>query len=330
MEQGVTTMSMEEALKRIEKVTVEVEVINVIRRLSSGWGVINVKGDNGKIEKVVGEFPETLGPGDIAILTGYWDRHPNFGLQFKFSKIEVQAPDVNTSEGVCRLLQRLPWIGPVKAAAAIEEHGHEQAWLLAQTDPVMLGVPLSKTDRVIAAAEKLLSSFEEQVYFLSLGLSQGQINKLIIEYGLGREGAMKVIKEEPYRAVEIDGFGFLTVDKIALAAGVNPGAEGRLSACVEYFLEDSGTNQGHVWFYRSELINGSKRYQFDGILKILKKTAMDAQVPINDMPAEEDVERVLFNLQGEGKIVIKDGRIYNAELMDAEKAIFLAAVCGKG
>ncbi|NIR25438.1 MAG: hypothetical protein GWM98_01900, partial [Nitrospinaceae bacterium] len=190
--------------------TKTVEVINIIRRLSSGWGVINVKGDNGGTGKAAGEFPETLGPGDVAVLTGYWDRHPKFGFQFKFDRIEVRAPDVNTSEGVCRLLQRLPWIGPVKAAAAIEEHGYEQAWHYARNDPVELGVPSGKADQVIAAAKKLLSGFEEQVYFLSLGLSQGQINKLIIQYGPGREGAMKVIKEEPYRALEIDGFGFLT------------------------------------------------------------------------------------------------------------------------
>ena len=309
-----------------ESETKTVEVVNIIRRLSSGWGVINVKGENGGTGKAAGEFPETLGPGDIAVLTGQWDRHPKFGLQFKFEKIEIQVPDVDTEEGVCRLMQRLPWIGPVKAAAAVKEHGHKQAWAYALTDPVKLGVPAGRADQVTAAAEKLLSGFEEQVYFLSLGLSQGQINKLVIQYGPGGDGAVKVIKEEPYRALEIDGFGFLTVDRIALAAGINPGSEGRLSACVEYFLEDSGVNQGHVWFYRSELINGSERYRFDGVLKTLKKTAMEAMVPIKDMPVEEDVERVLLNLQSEGRIVIKGGKIYNAELMEAEKVIYQAAV----
>lgn len=304
--------------------SVEVEVVSIIRRLESGWGVLQIKGPNGRVEKAAGEFPETLGPGDIATLTGKWDRS-KWGIQFKFTKIEVKAPDVNTSEGVKLLLQRLPWIGPVKADAAIKTHGHEKAWKLAQSDPRALGVPQARVDQVRVAAQRLISGFDEQVYFLSLGLTQGQINKLVMEFGPGKDGAMKVIKETPYKAIEVDGFGFLTVDKIALSSGVNPGAEGRLSACVQYFLEDSGTNQGHVWFYRSELINGSERYQFDGVLKILSKTAQEARVPIGKMPGEEDVERVLLTLQAEGKVIIEDGKIYNAELKDAEKGIFQAA-----
>lgn len=308
--------------------SVEVEIVSIIRRLGSGWGVLRIKGHNGRVEKAAGEFPETLGPGDIVTLTGKRERS-KWGLQFKFTKIEVEAPDINTSDGVQRLIQKLPWIGPVKAQAAIETHGHEKAWELAMNDPRALGVPQARVDQVKAAAQRLLSGFEEQVYFLSLGLTQGQINKLVMEYGPGKNGAMKVIKETPYRAIEIDGFGFLTVDKIALSSGVNPGAEGRLSACVQYFLEDSGTNQGHIYFYRSELINGSKRYQFDGVLKILSKTAQEARVPIGKMPGEEDVERVLLTLQEEGKVIMEDGKIYNAELRRAEKGIFLAATGGK-
>lgn len=312
-----------------ENKTVKVEILNVVRRFpESGWGTITVMGDSGKPGTAVGVFPESVGPGDIVELDGYWDRHQKFGLQFKFNKITTKPPDLDTSEGIFRLLQRLPWIGPVKAEAAIDEHGHEKAWKLATTDPIRIGVPTGRVEQVKEAAKKLLSGFEEQVYFLSLELTQHQINKLVLQYGHGRDGAMKVIKEEPYRALEIDGFGFLTVDRIALQSGVNPGAEGRISACVEYFLEDSGTNQGHIWFYRNELINGSKRYNFDGVLAILKKTAMSAEVPIKAMPTEEDVERVLLTLEAAGKVVIDKGKIYNTELKKAEEAIFIAAMGG--
>ena len=297
---------------------IKVEIIKIKHRKSdSGWGVLLVK------EKLpinaVGIIPESTGPGDMVTLTGDMG-NSKFGKQFKFSKIEIEAPDVNTEDGVCRLLKKLPTIGEKKAAAAVFAHGHEKAWRLACTDPARIGVPKGRCEEVIKVATLLLSSYEEQVYFLSLGLTQGQINKITEKFG-GKKG-MKVVKETPYKLLDIDGFGFLTVDSIALRAGVNPGAEGRISACVMYFLNDSTKSGGHTWFYMSKLIHGDDwKGGITGVLTLLKKTAMAASVPLSGMPGDDDIKRAVTGLESEGKVVIIEGKVYDSELLRAEMNI---------
>lgn len=291
------------------------------RNSESGFAIFRVKTEIGT-GTACGVIPETVGPGDIITLTGKWEVNPKFGKQFKFSSIEVEPPCTDDPEGVRRLLMKLPGIGKVKAERAIEEHGHDKAWELALTSPDQLGMPMSRSDEIRAAAASLLSSYDDQVYFLGLGLSAGQINKVTSEFGTGPEGGMKVVKETPYRMLEIGGFGFKTVDSIALRAGVSIKAEGRIAACVLFFLNETKESAGHTWFYMSVLINGQDRAGgIDGVLKLLKSSAMDNNCQLSELPGEEDIERVVRNLAREGRVVIEEGRVYDAGLMKAEKGI---------
>lgn len=294
------------------------------RNPDNGWAIIQVKTSHG-IGFAKGIVPGTAGNGDLVTLTGEWEVDKKHGKQFKFSSIKVEPPRTDNAEGVRRLLMKLPCIGEVKAKWAIEEYGHENAWKLALTDPARLKVPAGRCDEVMAMAAKLLSSFEEQSYFLGLGLTQHQVNLIVREFGPGRKGGMKVVQETPYRLLDIDGFGFITVDSIAIRSGVNIGAEGRIAACVLFFLSDSRENCGHTYFYLDVLINGQDwKGGITGVKELLKKTAMDQDVPLGGLPDEEEIKRVVRGLAKAGKVVIEEGRVFDAKSMKAEKGIMRA------
>lgn len=291
------------------------------RNSESGFAIFKVKTELGT-GTAKGVVPETVGPGDMVTLTGTWEMDPKFGKQFKFSSCEVEPPCTDNAEGVCRLLMKLPGIGKVKASAAIKEHGYEKAWELALTDPIKLRVPASRCEAIKTVAATLLSSYGEQVYFLGLGLSAGQINKITREFGPGAKGGMKIVKESPYDMLKIDGFGFKTVDSIALRAGVSLKAEGRIAACVIFFLNETKESAGHTWFYMSVLINGQNwKGGIEGIKELLKVEAMNNNCQLSELPDEEDIERVVRNLAREGKVIIEEGRVYDAGLLKAEKGI---------
>jgi exodeoxyribonuclease V alpha subunit len=287
----------------------------------TGFAIFKVKTEIG-IGTAKGEIPETVGPGDLITLTGKWETNKKFGKQFKFSSCKVEPPRTDSAEGVRRLLMKLPRIGEAKARWAIKEYGHEKAWELALTDPAKLKVPMGKNDEVMAMAATLMSSFEEQSYFLGLGLTQHQINLIVRKFGPGKDGGMKVVQEAPYRLLDIDGFGFITVDSIALRSGVNLGAEGRIAACVLFFLSSSQDNDGHTWFYMSVLINGQDwKGGITGVKELLKKTAMDQDMALSGLPDEAEIERVVRGLAKSGKVVIEEGRVFDAKSMRAEKGI---------
>lgn len=294
------------------------------RNPDTGWAVFKVKTEIGT-GTACGEIPETVGPGDMVTLTGKWEMSKKFGKQFKFSSIDVEPPRTDNAEGVRRLLMKLPGIGKVKAERAVLGHGYEEAWKMALNDPVRIGVPPSRCDEVMAMAATLMSSFEEQQYFLGLGLTQHQINLIVREFGPGKKGGMNVVQETPYRLLDIDGFGFVTADSIALRSGVNIGAEGRIAACVLFFLSDSRESGGHTWFYMSVLINGQDwKGGITGVKELLKKTAMDNDMALSGLPDETEIERVVRGLARSGKVVIEEGRVFDAKSMKAEKGIMAA------
>ena len=312
--------TMDNMIDNIDKKTCEVVRITY-RNPDTGWAIVKVSTDIGT-GTAKGEIPETVGPGDIVTLTGKWVVEKKYGKQFVFSEIDIKPPDINTPEGVRRLLMKLPGIGDVKASWAVETFGAETAWKLALTDPGPLKVPVRQHDQVMDVARSLVSSYEEQVYFLGMGLTPRQAQMITNEFGHGKNGGMKVVKETPYRLLEISGFGFITVDSIAIKSGVNIGAEGRIAACVLFLLADSRESGGHTWFYMSTLIGGEDwKGGIDGVRALLKKTAMDNNLPLNGLPDDNEIERVVRGLARSGKVVIEDGRVFDANLRNAEKGI---------
>ena len=233
-----------------------------------------------------------------------------WGRQMKCEQIVPAAPDISTDAGVAKLLQRLPGIGPKKAMQAVIDHGREDAWSYALTDPEKIGVHPNQAEQAKEIASGLLESYEATVYLLGIGLTDHQAATIYKIFGAG---SINIVSRDPYKLLEIDGFGFLTVDKIALKAGIAVNNPSRIAACVLYVLDDSAINGGHVWHSGWKLA--------ETVLETLSHSATKAEVSLINAPDIEQVRQQVKFLGAEKKVAIDRGKVFSRELLRAERTI---------
>lgn len=302
-------------MKPDKKITIEGEITSIKFRNSDGWSVFTVKtvDPNPLLSSLItctGTLAEMVEVGTTVTCTGTIESSA-YGRQVKCESIVPAAPDVSTDAGVVKLLQRLPGIGPRKAMHSVQKYGHEEAWRLATTDPEKIGVKQSQVEEAISIAKTLLESYEATVYLLGIGLTDHQASTIYRMYG---RDTVKVVSEKPYSLTDIDGFGFITVDKIALKAGVSVGNPARICACILYVLDDSASNGGHIWHNGWSLA--------DIVLETLTDTAQKAEVSLIGAPDKDEIRKQVHFLSAEGKISVTKGRVFSKVLLDAEVAIF--------
>jgi len=285
--------------------------ISVIRfRNSENWSVFSVRDmSTAHITNCTGTLAAMIDVGTEVTATGTME-DSKYGRQLKCEKIVPAAPDVSTDSGVVKLLQRLPGIGPKKAMQAVMEYGHEQAWQLACTAPEKIGVRPEYTKGALAISATLLESYEATVYLLSIGLTDHQAAVIYREY---QERTIEIVSENPYLMTEIDGFGFLTVDRIALKAGMSISNQSRIAACILYTLDDAASNGGNIWLNGWTLV--------DIVKETLTSTAIKAEVSMIDAPGDDDVRKIVHYLSAENKLFISKGRVFSNQLLQAEKKI---------
>jgi ATP-dependent exoDNAse (exonuclease V) alpha subunit len=276
-------------------------------RNSDGWAVFTM--DNGT--KCTGTLAEMIDVGTAVTCLGMWVMNDKFGKQIKCDKIVPEPIKADSTEGVTKLLQRLPGIGPKKAMEAVHKMGPEKAWQLAKEDPEQLGVKTELAETAKRIAISLVDNIEATIYLLGIGLTDNKANTVIAHFG--DKHAVAVVSENPYRLMDIEGFGFITADKIAFQAGMEAGNQARVSACIIYCLNDSQKNEGHIYFYGKVLIAV--------VIDMMTESAKKAEVPIYNMPGYDQVREAIYNLQAEGKVFIEDGRVFSKELLEAEQTI---------
>ena len=200
-------------------------------RNDTGWCVFLVACNDGSGAEIscTGVLPEIADQGTECVCVGKFETN-KFGRSLKCSSITIAAPRTDTASGVAKLLTRLPGVGPVKAKAAIEEYGPEYSWWIAQNCPSMLGITNYRdAETAIIIASTLIDNYETLTYLMGIGLTDYQAGQIIKEFG---RFSRETVAENPYALLKIDGFGFRTVDVIALKAGIKQNSTARIMAGV--------------------------------------------------------------------------------------------------
>lgn len=199
-------------------------------------------------------------PGDQVILSGSWEEHSKYGLQFK---VVGFAFDQNLgAKGLAHYLANNPaikGIGPAKAKLIAEafandfdqvvEHAPERIAKVAQ---VPLAVALALKDewlrtRSVNSAMTWLSEF---------GLTHHQVTKLVERFG---SSVVTVLKKDPYLLMrEVEGFGFKRVDEVATKIGVPRSAPGRIRAGIIHCVRER-LDSGDCWVGYEDLVEAANK-----------------------------------------------------------------------
>ena len=238
---------------------VEGEVISgTVERLlfeapDSDYLVFRIRRDDGALLTVTGNGLKPL-QGDRLEIRGHGTIHKKYGAQFAASSWKRLLPD--TAEGIENFLASgaVDGIGPALAKRLVVAFGAETMNIMMNEPERLKEVEGIGPKKLTALTESLQA--EKDVNELALLLETHYISgryakRLLAEYG---DEAAYVLEHEPYRMIrDIDGIGFNTADRIALAFGTDPTGTERLSAGIEYVLQEM-TSNGHVCLPDDELV----------------------------------------------------------------------------
>ena len=242
---------------------------------------------------------------------GDWVEHARFGQQFNAAFLQVVKP--TSAAGMERFLAlgALPGIGAVMAERIVEMFGADTLTVLEQYPERLAKVKgiSAKKAAAIAEAYQALSGLRELMIFLEAnGVSSGYAAKLQAVYG---NTAITRLKENPYSLVnDIEGIGFKTADRIAMAMGLEHDCKERLVAGISYALT-SAAGAGHTCVPEELLVRETAR-----VLVVDREAVQQVfnELLDNDRLRLEDVGGVRF---------IYPEYLYRAEVQTARRLLYL-------
>ncbi len=220
--------------------TLEGKLIRVrFQEPERGFSVLMVEHD-GQIGAWVGTAP-TMREGAVLKATGEWETG-KYGPQFKFTMLVPQLPA--NVDGILAYLAGgvLPGVGPIMAARIVKRFGEDTFAALADYNRLcqVEGIGPKTAANITEAWKEEAAMGEVMAALAAHGVSPVIAAKIVKRYK-GR--AIDIVTREPYRlAMEIDGVGFATADKIAASVGIAPTDPGRLAAGVLHALNQATLN----------------------------------------------------------------------------------------
>lgn len=201
------------------------------------------------------KFFGAVSVGDKVTFTGRFEHDPKWGPQFVARSVAYDLPI--EPDGLIRYLVECPafkGLGVSRAAQLVSSFGAETftAKMIASTPAEVAAagkLSLDVATALQAAWLKRSAVNELSTHLAAYDLTDSQIKRIIEK--LGAE-ALPIIKGNPYRLTEVDGFGFKTVDKIALRVGVEKIDKRRLKAGLTAALAGS-LAAGHTYSMRPVL-----------------------------------------------------------------------------
>ena len=303
---------------------------------------------------VVGMIPNPV-PGQAIEVWGKWDKHKEYGRQFKVENFKSGAP--KTPQAIVKYLssELVEGIGKTFAERIVEKFGKDTIDIILNHPEKLRkvsGIGEKRARTIVSAVRKAYSeqaSLQHLATFLmGHGFGIGMVKRIWRRYG---EAALNVVKDNPYiLAEEVWGIGFATADKLAISLGITQNDPRRIAAGILYTLQRA-TDDGHCYLPRDELIESATnilQQDKNFVAQVLDEAASVEKV-INDngkiyvpqiYASEQNVAQMLVNISASSprKSVSKvtaeplfneiqrTAEIhYNGEQRDA----IISAICGK-
>lgn len=208
-----------------------------------------------------------VGPGDTVEVTGVYTRHERFGEQFKLTTIRATSPK-DAAGVVGWMSSRLPNLGKTRALALVERFGIDGIWTVIEREPQRLlevaGITPARADEIVAAYNAHRHERDRMVTFKGWGLTDGQIARVLEQWGMRAE---ERIRENPYELAEhVHGFGFARADVVARKMGLALDAPARVRAGLLHVLGEA-CERGHTFLWTPALIKMTAK-----LLGVVEKT----------------------------------------------------------
>ena len=270
---------------------------------------------NDELITATGKFP-IINEGEWVELNGKFVLNQKYGEQFAVDSVKLSPP--NTTEGLVRYLSSglIPGVGPVTALNIVNKFG-EATLDIIRFNPNRLaevrGVSKKKADEICMAYEEVHQMQNAVMIMQQYHISTNMAIKIYNQYG---EGTEDILKNNPYKLVEdVDGIGFFTADKIAMAMGVPENSDYRIRAGVLHVLKDNSEKNGNTYMQKVALI--------EGVFEILKLPDLQDRTEsiINKLALDNYIKKLVIN----DEEVVALSQYYKIEKILADTLILLNA-----
>ena len=225
----------------------------IFRSDDTGFTVLELVDDQGDEITAVGPMLAAA-VGERIEVTGDWNEHRSYGMQFKATGCVTLAPATIVSLTAYLSCVLIKGIGPETAKNIVATFGMD-------TISVMENQPERLTEvygigRVRAAAIAASYMAQKDMRDVMIGLQEYGItvNQAMKLYKIYGPHCLERLKENPYRLIDdVEGIGFRTADKIAQSGGFEPDSPFRLRAGLRYTLQWA-CREGHTYLPREKLI----------------------------------------------------------------------------
>lgn len=217
--------------------------------------VLDSSSNAGKVETVRGPIYglSTLKRGVTIQLKGRWSKHPKYGRQFSIQGWEpwAQTPlDIEWFLCVC-----IPgFLDPEFTSQFVRTFGAQTFTVLSnggvlQADPPA-GLDPNRITEAILGWESAIATRDLSELLKAGGVSASDIQAAIVRFGTA---APAIIRDNPYRLMEIPAFSFPRADKLAIGMGIPANDPRRLEGAILWALHHAGYD-GHLYLRRSEIV----------------------------------------------------------------------------
>ncbi|WP_027136072.1 SF1B family DNA helicase RecD2 [Geminicoccus roseus] len=231
----------------------------VFRNADSGWTVLRLKSDSGEPLTLVGTGLEVQ-EGDQIKALGAFEDDPSWGRRFRASVVHAAAP--STREGLIAFLGsgRIKGLGPVLAHRLVRVFGDRLPSVIEQRPDELAaveGVGPTLAERITETWRSLAGERDALLFLNSHGLGGAKAARILKAFG---PRTLAHLTTDPWSlAREVNGIGFATADRFALALGRPQEDPDRIAAAVRHVLEEiaqsHGDTQARLPFLRGRLID---------------------------------------------------------------------------
>lgn len=270
---------------------------------------------NDEFITATGKFP-IINEGEWVELNGKFVLNKKYGEQFAVDSVKLSPP--NTTDGIIRYLSSglIPGVGPITAMNIVNRFGADTLDII-RFAPERLAEVRNVSKR---KAEEISRAYEEvhQMQNAVMIMQQYKIstNLAIKIYNQYMEGTEDILKNNPYKMVEdIDGIGFFTADRIAMAMGVCEDSDFRIRAGILHVLKENSDKNGNTYMQVLALI--------EGVYEILKLPNLEERLEklINKLVFDGYLQKLIIN----DEEVIALSQYYKIEKVIADTLLLLDA-----
>ena len=275
----------------------------------NGWSVLRVRSfkDPAKLVTVV-LHQSAVFAGATFEFRGEWDHHAKHGEQFKASQALEKKPA--TAAALEKYLGSglIAGVGPA-TARRIVNHFREKTLEVFESDIESLrnvpGIAAKKLQLIKDSWQEHRSIRDVMIFLQGYGISTLFATKIYRAYG---DQAIAIVQSNPYRlAQDIQGIGFFSADRIALAMGLNPVGEPRIEAGIKHVLAASG-EAGHCYLTAVQISTS--------VPELLREPLPEeiVQEVLRRLIREDQIKRRHLVIEGQSVVCYYSKRLYFDEL----------------